>query len=120
MEISRTLLYYDANCRFCRLLIQSLGTMDRSGSLEFRTTLDKDARRAGLSEADLSRSAYLITSDGQTLEGFFALRKLSLLIPALRPLGLLVWLPGSRYLGVRTYRWIADRRTRIFGCARHS
>jgi predicted DCC family thiol-disulfide oxidoreductase YuxK len=93
--------------------------MDRSGSLEFRTSLDNDARRAALSEADLSRSAYLLTSDGQALEGFFVFRKLSLLIPALRPLAPLVWLPGSRYLGVKTYRWIAGRRTRIFGCARH-
>ena len=120
MEISRTLLYYDANCRFCRLLIQSLGTMDRSGSLEFRTSLDNDARRAALSEADLSRSAYLLTSDGQALEGFFVFRKLSLLIPALRPLAVLFWLPGSLFLGTRIYRWIANHRTGLFGCARHT
>jgi predicted DCC family thiol-disulfide oxidoreductase YuxK len=114
------LLYYDGNCRFCRLLIRGLEAMDRSGSLEFRTTLDKDARRAGLSEADLSRSAYLLTPDGQALEGFFAFRKLSLLIPALRPLALLLWLPGSLFLGTRIYRWIADHRTGLFGCARHT
>ena len=114
------LLYYDAECRFCVTIAGIVKRLDHVGVLEFRTSLDNDARRAALSEADLSRSAYLLTSDGQALEGFFAFRKLSLLIPALRPLAVLFWLPGSLFLGTRIYRWIANHRTGLFGCARHT
>ena len=114
------IFYYDAQCRFCVALARMLARLDRGRSLELRAGLDDDARRVGLTEADLQRSAYLVAADGRTLEGFFAFRRLSLLAPLLWPVAPLLWLPGSGLLGPRMYRWVADNRRGIFGCAKDS
>ena len=112
------IFYYDAECRFCVALARLLERLDRGRALELRAGLDEDARWAGLAEANLERSAYLILPGGQTLEGFFAFRRLSLLVPLLWPFAPLLWLPGSGVLGPRVYRWVANNRRGIFGCAR--
>ena len=74
-ESRPNLLYYDANCRFCAALARRLAKLDRRRVLELRPGPDDDARRAGLDESDLRRSAYLLDPDGQAFEGFFAVRK---------------------------------------------
>lgn len=112
------IFYYDAECRFCVALARILGRLDRGRALELRAGLDEDARRVGLAEADLQRSAYLVSPRGRALEGFFAFRRMSLLVPLLWPLAPLLWLPGSGLLGPRVYRWVADNRRGIFGCAK--
>ncbi len=112
------IFYYDAECRFCVALARMLGRLDRGRALELRAGMDEDARRVGLAEPDLQRSAYLVSPGGQALEGFFAFRRLSLLVPLLWPFAPLLWLPGSGLLGPRVYRWVADNRRGIFGCAK--
>ena len=114
------IFYYDAECRFCVSLARMLRRLDRGRALELRAGLDDDARQAGLAEADLQRSAYLVSPGGGVLEGFFAFRRLSLLVPLLWPLAPLLWMPGSGLLGPRVYRWVADNRRGIFGCVRRS
>lgn len=112
------IFYYDAECRFCVALARILGRLYRGRALELRAGLDDDARRVGLAEEDLQRSAYLVSPRGRALEGFFAFRRLSLLVPLLWPLAPLLWLPGSGLLGPRVYRWVSDNRRGIFGCAK--
>ena len=123
------IFYYDAECRFCVALARLLERLDWGRVLELRAGLDEDARRVGLTDVDLQRSAYLVSPGGTdvargggrdctVLEGFFAFRRLSLLVPLLWPFAPLLWLPGSGLLGPRMYRWVADNRRGIFGCAR--
>ena len=73
----------------------------------------------GVTPEDLGRSAYLEDDLGETHEGFFAIRKLLLHLPALAPLGLLMWLPLVHRIGVPLYGLVARNRCRIPGSAPH-
>lgn len=112
----RSLLYYDTQCGFCVVVVRWLDRSDIFGSLEFRTSLDAAARRAGLDQADLNRAAFLVTPAGATYEGFYAFRQLALRLPLLWPLAPLAWTPGSAFFGVPLYRWIAEHRGAISQC----
>ena len=110
------LVYYDAQCGLCLATARWLGRLDLFGSLELRASLDAPARQAGLDQADLDRSAWLLTPAGTAYEGFYAFRRLALHLPTLWPVAPLLWLPGVSFGSVRLYRWVADHRATISRC----
>ena len=112
-------LYYDAQCSLCAAAARWIDRLDILDSLEFCTSLDHPARRAGLGQLEVDRAAWLVTSAGATYEGFHAFRRLALYLPPLWPLTPLLWLPGVAPCGVRLYRWVADHRATISRCHRH-
>jgi hypothetical protein len=67
-----------------------------------------------LTVEDLQREAY-IQRDGRFEGGFYAFRRLTLLLPLLWPLAPLAWLPGMDRLGVPAYAWVARNRHRLPG-----
>lgn len=64
----------------------------------------------GLTRRDLDAAMYLQDEEGGLHGGFFAVRRLSLLLPPLLPISPLLWLPGARFLGVKVYAFIARNR----------
>jgi predicted DCC family thiol-disulfide oxidoreductase YuxK len=114
--MSRSLLYYDAQCGFCVGTARWLHRLDILRSLEFRASLDYEAQQAGLDQDHLDQAACLVTPVGIAHQGFYAFRRLALLLPLLWPLAPIMWMPGVGFLGARIYRWIADHRGLISGC----
>ena len=108
--------YYDADCGMCSTVTRWLRRFDWRRRIEWASIQSLRSPPQGLSGDDLERAAYLVCGPGDNYEGFFAFRKLLLELPALFPLGALMWLPGARLAGVPIYRWIARNRYRISGC----
>ena len=73
---------------------------------------------SGLTRADLDEAMYLHDSHGRLHGGFFAVRRLALILPPLLPLAPFMWLPGARFLGVRLYALIARNRGCLLGTVR--
>ena len=69
----------------------------------------------GLTRSDLDAAMYLLDSGGRLHGGFFAVRRLSLLLPLLLPIAPFLWLPGARFLGVKVYAFIARNRGCFMG-----
>ncbi len=114
--VQRALLYYDSGCGICTHAARWAARLDIFGRVELRPSLDEMARAAGISQADLDRAIYLIRPSGETLSGFYAFRNLLGWLPLMWPLLPLAWFPGAAFLGVRGYRWLADRRHSFFKC----
>ena len=106
---------YDGNCTVCTLSVRCLRKFDWMRRIEFRASQSMDSPLGGVSWDDLQRSAYIVHESGAICEGFHAIRKTLLQLPALVPFGLLLSIPGARLIGVPAYRWVAQNRYRI-GC----
>ena len=100
----------------CAATVRWLRLFDWRNRIEWRTTQDIASPPPGITREDLDRSAYLVCPPGDNYEGFFAFRKLLMVLPALFPLGALMWVPGVHLIGVPIYRKVADNRHRISRC----
>ena len=134
LSLGRPILYYDAQCRLCAKVVGWLRRLDVFHSLEFIGDLDKVATDAGLDQADLDRSAWLVDTiplmtSGQAMtfplvrgkgrgvyQGFYAFRRVALRLPLLWPFVPILWFPGVNLLGIRIYRWVAEHRSTVPGC----
>ena len=108
--------YYDGDCGFCTAFVRCLSRLDWRKSVSWRPWQEMACLPQGLTSDDLQRSAYTEDARGGIHEGFFAVRALLVALPALAPLGLLMWLPGLHLIGVPLYRLVARNRCRISGC----
>ena len=107
------LLYYDNKCGLCITTARWVARLDLLQRIELRDSLDDAARTAGITEADIDRSMYLVCPSGEKFAGFRALRQILLRLPAMWPVVPLAWIPGSVSVGVRLYHWVADHRTSV-------
>ena len=108
--------YYDADCGMCSAVVRWLRRFDTRKRIAWAAIQTLDTPPQGLHHHDLEKAAYLVCGPGDNHEGFFAFRKLLLRLPALSPLGALMWLPGIKLIGVPAYRWVARNRYKISGC----
>jgi len=109
---------YDTNCALCRRVLRLVQTADVTRALRFHASSDVDgvARLAPeLSQADLDEAMYALDGDGRRYRGFFAFRRIVIATPLLWPLLVLLYFPGSGWLGSRVYAWVAANRHRL-GC----
>ena len=115
MNERRATFYYDADCGMCAGVVRFLRRFDARGRVAWTAVQSLDAPPEGLTWEDLERSAWL-SRGGEWREGFYAIRELLGLLPALAAVGGLMRLPGVRFVGVPAYRLVADNRYRISGC----
>lgn len=112
-------LIYDGQCAFCIRVSKIVRALDVLGKLRFYDATDRDGVAAQfpmLAGADLDDAMYAVTEDGRIHRGFFAFRRWVWTSPFTWPLVPLFYLPGSGFIGTRTYGWIAKNR-RNFGCS---
>jgi predicted DCC family thiol-disulfide oxidoreductase YuxK len=105
-------LYYDGDCGFCTTIVQLLARFDFARRVAWIPYQSLSQPPAGLTWVDLDKAAY-IEGGGRLEGGFFAFRRLTLLLPPLLVLAPLMWLPGLRLLGQPAYRLIARNRYRL-------
>ena len=111
-----SVLYFDADCGLCTVTIRALSSIDFFHRVTWTAYQTLDEPPHGITWDDLARSAYLMSSSGHLYEGFYAFRKLTLMLLPLLPIAPILWMPGISHVGVRVYRWIARNRHRISGC----
>jgi predicted DCC family thiol-disulfide oxidoreductase YuxK len=108
--------YYDGDCALCRRSVSILARLDVLKRMRWQAYQSLDAPPDGLTWADLDQQAYIW--NGRHIEGgFYAFRRLSLLLPLLWSLAPLFWLPGVDRLGQMAYRLIARNRSRLCSAA---
>jgi predicted DCC family thiol-disulfide oxidoreductase YuxK len=106
--------YYDGDCGFCTRVVRLLAAADLRHRVRWVAYQALDEFPGALTLADLQREAYV--QRGEKLEGgFYAFRRLTLLLPPLWLLAPLLWLPGMQRLGEPAYAWVARNRGRLPG-----
>ena len=110
------IFYYDGDCGLCTACVTWLRRLDWRNRVSWKPWQKIACLPQGLTRDDLERSAYMEDAQGDIHEGFFAFRRLLVVLPVLIPLGLLMWLPGLQLIGVPIYRLVARNRCRISGC----
>ena len=110
------LFYYDGDCGLCLRLVNLLARLDYADAVSWTPFQSLDAPPEGLTWQDLDQAVYLDTGAGPRHAGFFAVRKLTLKLPALWPLVPIFWFPGVHLPGQAVYRWVAANRRRFSRC----
>lgn len=87
-----------------------MSRMDWLDRVEWKSGQEFEVLPDGLTRDDLDSAMYLLDDGGRLHGGFFAVRRLSVLLPPLLPIAPFLWLPGARFLGVRVYGFIARNR----------
>ena len=108
--------YYDGDCGFCAGVRRWLSKADFFHSVEWIPWQSLAEPPAGLTWEDLDRYAYMDSGRGRLRKGFYAMRHLTLRLPALLPLAPLMWLPGMDLAGEAAYGWVARNRYRFSRC----
>ncbi|MCB9757470.1 MAG: DUF393 domain-containing protein [Candidatus Omnitrophica bacterium] len=104
---------YDGHCQFCTASIEMLKVMDLFGRLTFvdyQTCPDVSLLHSQLSKEKVHSQLYLVEPTGDLYGGFFAFRRLILLLPMLYPVVFLAYFPGANVLGPLFYAGIAKNR----------
>lgn len=109
----RPQLIYDGACGFCRASVQQLKIMDlfdRVDYLDYQSFPDLAALHPALNKEKAASQIHLIEPSGPLTGGFFAFRRLSLLMPMLYPAVPLLFFPGMGIVGPFCYKMIAKNR----------
>jgi predicted DCC family thiol-disulfide oxidoreductase YuxK len=88
---------YDGECGFCKASVRQLQVMDLFGRLDCQPSQEAVAE-------------VKLLEGGQIYGGFFAFRRLTLIIPMLYPLAVLAYLPGMGLIGPWVYKIVANNR----------
>ncbi len=94
----RPQVIYDGSCGFCLASVKALQVMDLFGKLVY------------VPGPEHLGQMQLICPDGKTFGGFFAFRRLCLMLPMLYPMVLVMYFPGAGVVGPLVYRFIAGHR----------
>jgi len=100
-------LLYDGSCEFCKkclVVIQSMDVMKKFEHADFRQQKIPSSQRK-----NLERQIWLVTPK-KTYKGFFAFRKMAMLMPALWIIVPLLYLPFAGTIGTKIYNYISCKR----------
>lgn len=118
--VSSGWIFYDANCRWCRLGRRRTGDLFSSrGFVWVPLQTPGSARRLGVPSADFDRHLHLLEVDGRVRTNADALAFLCRSVGWLRPLGTLLAVPGIRTLARWAYDFVARHRYRGTGNGWH-
>lgn len=102
---------FDADCGFCTRCAQLLTRASARGFYEVVAWQDADLRAVSLSAQQCQEASWFVSKDGSQHRGSDGIgRALREGAVWLRPLGVLLTLPGVRVPARIVYRWVAANR----------
>ena len=108
------LVIYDGSCHFCLSCISLLQRLDLLRKLtyaDFRKPAFAKKNRDKLKS--LETELWLVSPDKRVYRGFFAFRKMAVLLPLLWIFVPFAYLPFAGVIGAWAYAFISERRFRI-------
>ena len=118
-KTNRVTVYYDASCPGCvrdrrRYEAMAGGAAESTEWVDI-TGREEELRRAGIEPRQAMRELHVVDAGGRVhreMDAYILLMQRSFW---LKPVGLLIGLPGIKQLLSRIYRWWVDRRLRRTG-----
>jgi len=115
-------LVYDGSCGLCRKSIKLIKVLDPSHRLNYIDMRNRAAMK-GLTKVDRQQAEqeiHLVDDRGNIRKGFFVYRALAKTLPLMYPMLILLYFPGSRFLGPVIYKLIASNRYNLSTNVCHS
>lgn len=112
-------VFFDGMCPVCKKARRNLERLDWLGRLQYEDIHNRPVAETALpavTYADMLRQMYVKRPDGSYFGGFEAFRALAAVLPLCWPLVPFLWLPGAKFLGTRTYKFIARNRFKFAKC----
>ncbi len=114
MKEKHYMVLYDGYCLFCGRARKIILLLDWFKLIETVNIYDEEAlRQTSLpipSAEKLAAEVHLLRKDGKVYTGFYACRKIGLLLPLTFLPSLLFYIPGIPYLGEKIYTFIEKSR----------
>ena len=109
----RAILLYDGQCGFCLESVKRLRVLEVFkwvDPLDFHAQPDLSKLNPWLTPERCRSEMVLVEPNGKLSGGFDAFRRMSWHLPMVWPLVPSLYLPGVKWIGRATYRWIATHR----------
>jgi predicted DCC family thiol-disulfide oxidoreductase YuxK len=108
-------LLYDGDCSLCEKGARALARFDLDGRLSLvdLRTQDLSFLPAAISRDQAAARLHLVEPGGRVSEGFYAVRRLTAVLPALWPAAPLFHFPGARLILEPAYDLLARLRFRL-------
>ena len=121
MERQKHALLFDGDCPMCTFQMRTIELLDWWKKVELVPINDprSTAIAPNVTREDLLEAIYCVTPGGDIYRGARAFRFLGFRIPALIPLGVVLWIPGVIQVAEIVYKFVADHRlffSKFFGC----
>jgi predicted DCC family thiol-disulfide oxidoreductase YuxK len=106
------IVLYDDECGFCASQTRLLRRLDWFNAFRFQGISDPHSLKLvpSAKREDLSAAIHCVTKDGKVFRAARCFRFIAMRIPALLPLGLLLWLPGAIRVAEKIYNRVARNR----------
>jgi predicted DCC family thiol-disulfide oxidoreductase YuxK len=111
------MIFFDDRCNLCDRTVKTLAFLDLFHRLEFRPLSQNVelARQHGVSEREALTDLVGVGPTGKVYRGYGLYQRISAIVLLTLPLWPVLFLGRMLWIGPALYRFIADRRTRIFG-----
>jgi len=109
----REKIIYDGHCHFCVGSIRRVQVLDLTAKLEpvnYQPIEDLSKIDARLTRDLCHSQMQLLTKNGKLYGGFYAFRRMTLILPLLFPLAPVMYFPGMQWIGSFIYNLIAKNR----------
>jgi predicted DCC family thiol-disulfide oxidoreductase YuxK len=116
-------ILFDDRCNLCDRTVKILARLDLFGRLEFRPirrNMDFAAANGVTLQQGLTDLVGVDLQSGEKTAGFALYDQITTKLLFLWPLKPLFWLSSLTGIGPKLYRWVADRRTKLFGVCEFS
>jgi len=112
---------YDDSCPMCSYQMRVLTRLDWRGAVRLVPLSSPECRELApqIAPEELREAMHCVAPDGRVFRGARAFRHLGFRIPAMVPLGLVLWIPGMIWIAEKVYMAVARNRqllSRGFGC----
>ncbi len=111
-------LLYDGACPLCTRQAKAIAALDTHNHIALLDLQNERVRQRfpHITPQAAQREIHLVAPDGTTTHrGAEAVRQTLLLLPLVRPAGLLMYLPGAMTIARPLYAWVARNRYRLTG-----
>jgi predicted DCC family thiol-disulfide oxidoreductase YuxK len=111
------MIFFDDRCNLCDRTVKTLSRVDLFHRLDFRPLSQNVqlAKEHGVSEAEALTDLVGVSPDGARYDGYRLYQRVAAIVLLAIPLWPLLAAGRALWVGPALYRFIADRRTRLFG-----
>lgn len=111
------MIFFDDRCNLCDRTVKALSALDLFHRLEFRPLSSniEAARQHGVSEDEALTDLVGVTPSGRIFRGYGLYQAIAARVLLTLPLWPILFLGRAVLIGPIVYRFIADRRRRLFG-----